>query len=281
MSIAFESTTSSRIERPGLHHGMQHGTVYDSPDSGRTVFGNFPGGDRRLSTKNLVEDRLGGGEEDSTSSSSIGVNSDTSGGTESDEGQRDSDEVEVQSSFKGSLDTLEALEEVLPIKRSMSKFYNGKSKSFTSLAEAAYCRSIKDIVKPEDAYTRKRKNLLAHSIFWDKNPQKPSRASDIEGGLFKKPASNTSRSNMGMAIREIISSDSNQQEHSSASPVRSRPPLHPQSRKSSPPPPVLPNREEEVSPFPLPTTTTSPRSFSSWRSFSLSDLQCASGPVEE
>ncbi|XP_047322951.1 uncharacterized protein LOC124926714 [Impatiens glandulifera] len=236
MSIALESVTISRIERPGMHHG----TVYGSPETGRSVFGIFTG-DHRMSVKDSVEVRGGEDDVDSTSSSSIGENSDCS------DEERDS---EVQSSFKGPLDALEVLEEVLPIKRGVSKFYNGKSKSYTSLEVAACSSSIKDIVKPENAFTRKRKNLLAHSIFFDKNSQKSSRTN--EGGLLKKPAN---RNHMGLALRMNGSG-----EHS-PTPVRSRPPPPPpQNRK-------LPNIESSM-PSALP-------SFSPWRSFSLSDLQCS------
>lgn len=225
MSIALESATVSRIERPGLHRG----NVFDSPEAGRSIFGIFRG-DHRLSV-----------EEGSSSSSSIGENSDGSGGPHSD-GERDSGEGEVQSSFKGPLDALEVLEEVLPIKKGVSKFYNGKSKSYTSL-EVAACSSIKDIVKPENAFTRKRKNLLAHSIFFDKKRERPCKMS--EGGLLKKPANGN---HMGLTGRMSGSGVH------SPTPVPSRPPLHPQSRK--------PNKS-------LPSD---PPSFSPWRSFSLSDL---------
>jgi len=51
-------------------------------------------------------------------------------------------------------------------RRSLSKFYHGKSKSFTTLLGAASC-STKDFIKPENAYTRKRKNLLAYHITWN------------------------------------------------------------------------------------------------------------------
>ncbi|KAM0936246.1 hypothetical protein DsansV1_C27g0201571 [Dioscorea sansibarensis] len=98
---------------------------------------------------------------ESSSSSSIGDNSDGSGAVET-----GSDGEEVQSGCSGALEALDALEESLPIRRSISKFYNGKSKSFTSLADAASC-STKDFIKPETAYTRKRKNLLAYHITWN------------------------------------------------------------------------------------------------------------------
>ncbi|GJX25723.1 hypothetical protein Tco_0232019 [Tanacetum coccineum] len=45
-----------------------------------------------------------------------------------------------------------------------SKFYDGKSKSYGSLADAAKVSSIQDIVKKEDAYSRKRKNMIAHTV---------------------------------------------------------------------------------------------------------------------
>ena len=70
---------------------------------------------------------------DSSNSSSIGTNSDSS---EESSDWEDSGENEVQSSFKGPLDSINDLEEVLPTKRGISKFYSGKSKSFTSLSDA-------------------------------------------------------------------------------------------------------------------------------------------------
>ncbi|KAK6119664.1 hypothetical protein DH2020_046581 [Rehmannia glutinosa] len=101
---------------------------------------------------------------DESSSSSIGKNSDIS------EEKLSGDGEEVQSSFKGPLDAMDALEEVLPIRRGISRFYNGKSKSFASLADASSSSSIKDIAKPNNAYMRKRRNLLACNLIWDKAP---------------------------------------------------------------------------------------------------------------
>ncbi|KAG0469500.1 hypothetical protein HPP92_016200 [Vanilla planifolia] len=99
-------------------------------------------------------------------SSSIGRNSDCStagGGTGEELG-----EAEVQSSFKGPLETMDALEDSLPIRRGISKFYCGKSKSFASLSDAiSNLSSAKELGKPENAYSRKRKNLLALSCMWE------------------------------------------------------------------------------------------------------------------
>ncbi|KAK8547334.1 hypothetical protein V6N13_098046 [Hibiscus sabdariffa] len=105
-----------------------------------------------------------------TMSSWIGMNSDDGGGC---------DGGEVQSSFNGrSLDTMESLQEVLPMRRGISSFYNGKSKSFTSLAEASSTSTVEEIAKPENAYTRRRRNLLAINHAWDrKRLKRPIRSS--------------------------------------------------------------------------------------------------------
>ncbi|KAL1188638.1 Protein OXIDATIVE STRESS 3 LIKE 2 [Cardamine amara subsp. amara] len=95
----------------------------------------------------------------SSSSASIWKNSD--------------DENEVESSNKGPLDMMESLEEVLPIRRGISNFYKGRSKSFMSLSEAASL-PIKDLAKPENSHTRRRRNLFSHRMY-------------SRGGILKKP----------------------------------------------------------------------------------------------
>lgn len=80
------------------------------------------------------------------------------------------DEGEVQSAYtEVGFTGLDALEESLPIRRGISKFYNGKSRSFTFLRDAITpSGSARDIAKADNAYSRKRKNLLAYSIMYDK-----------------------------------------------------------------------------------------------------------------
>ncbi|CAK9144181.1 unnamed protein product [Ilex paraguariensis] len=248
MSIALES---NGIQRSGSHK-VSCIAIYDSHESGRfsTADGRFE------ATKNLVEDRHDAVVESSSSSSSIGRNSDVSldGDPNSGDGE------EVQSEFKGPLDSLDALEEVLPIKRGISKFYCGKSKSFTSLADAASCSTIKDITKPVNAYSRKRKDLLAYSNFWDKNRNHLSRSNT--GGISKRPL-NSSRSTLALAVTMSSSESINNGESSdsnSSSPNLCLPPLPPHCRRS-------PDKESSSSPL---TQNLYP-----WRSFSLSDLQCA------
>ncbi|KAL6858776.1 hypothetical protein ACP4OV_017778 [Aristida adscensionis] len=147
------------------------------------------------------------------SSSSIGRDSDECsppGKEEEEEG------TEAQSAYTGGgggLAGLEALEEALPIRRSISKFYNGKSKSFACLKEAITSSgSAKDITKAENAYSRKRKNLLAYSIMYE-NSHESAAAEVYETGPPKRPASlsrsslvtlasSSSRSSSGISIEE-------------------------------------------------------------------------------
>ncbi|KAF8365189.1 hypothetical protein HHK36_032810 [Tetracentron sinense] len=248
MSIALEST-SNRIEGSGFIHGISRISIFESPEPGRSI---HPGDRGNMALKEELE-------LDSCTSSSIGRNSDLSGRSTEDE---DAGETEVQSSYKGPLDTMDALEEVLPIRRGISKFYCGKSKSFTSLADASSYSSVKDIAKPENTYTRKRKNLLACSNILDKNLNWPLKSSS--GGLSKRPA-NSSRSTLAFSIAMSSSESNNNSENSnsnsnSLSPPRLLPPLHPQVRPSF----------NNASSSPLPR-----QNLSNWRSFSLTDLQSA------
>ncbi|KAG4931468.1 hypothetical protein GLYMA_17G226500v4 [Glycine max] len=199
-------------------------------------------------------------EECSTStSSSIGRNSDVSSERSMEEGEN-----EVESAYHGPLHAMETLEEVLPIRRGISNFYNGKSKSFTTLADAVSSPSVKDIAKPENAYTRRRRNLMALNHVLDKNNRNyPLRSSG--GGICKRSIS-LSRSSLALAVAmnnsdsssSITSEDSGSSSNSLHSPSP-LPPLHPRNRVSSssgsgPSSPLL-------------------RNFSPWRSFSVADLQ--------
>uniref|UniRef100_A0A7N0VE11 Uncharacterized protein n=1 Tax=Kalanchoe fedtschenkoi TaxID=63787 RepID=A0A7N0VE11_KALFE len=151
-----------------------------------SVFGKFPAGEDFCA---------------SSSSSSIGKNSD-----EEEEGG-ESKENEAQSKFNGgTFDSLQALEEVLPVRRGISSFYSGKSKSFASLS---YVTSAKEIGKPENAYSRKRRNLMASaSHVWDRSHRSMAL---LRGGIQKK-SMHTSRSTLALAVamsRSSSSSDGN------------------------------------------------------------------------
>ncbi|CAN8252520.1 unnamed protein product [Cochlearia groenlandica] len=94
---------------------------------------------------------------------------------------------------------MESLEQVLPIRKGISKYYNGKSKSFTSLVEEAESAltssssSVKDLAKPENPYSRRRRNLLSHQI-WENNKTTP------RGGISKKHIMSSSRSALTLAM---------------------------------------------------------------------------------
>ncbi|URE49384.1 hypothetical protein MUK42_12331 [Musa troglodytarum] len=115
------------------------------------------------------------GDQDSGSSSSIGQDSDNVAGGSSSEGE-ESRETEVDGGSKGPLDTLEALEESLPMRGGLSGFYSGRSRSFQNLTDAEACSSAAEIGKPENAYTRKRRNQLAFRIMQDESHSSKRRA---------------------------------------------------------------------------------------------------------
>ncbi|KAK1288498.1 hypothetical protein QJS10_CPB19g01894 [Acorus calamus] len=191
-------------------------------------------------------------EEEGSCSSSIGRDSDCSE-TGSD-GGGSSEETEVQSSYKGPLDTMDALEESLPIRRSISKFYCGKSKSFTSLADASSSSSsTKDLAKPENPFNRKRKIFLSCANISDLH--RNIHINPFKGGLSKRPM-NSSRSSSPISSTE---SHNNHQPR--------LPPLHPQLKVSELSTATGSNWDDN--------NNTSPpqKSFSSsLRSYSLSDL---------
>ncbi|GAB2275975.1 hypothetical protein Dimus_010719 [Dionaea muscipula] len=196
----------------------------------------------------------------SSSSSSIGKNSDDLAGKLSSSAGEDVEESgysdEVQSSLKSSFDdAVDALEEALPTRRGISRFYNGKSKSFASLADASAYSSIKQVTKPENAYSRKRKNLLAYSLLWDKKPSSSVLRSHGRG--ISKRATNSTRSTLGFAVAMSASIDETGPD--SGSSWTSFSPL-----------------------FSSPLTAPSPpfsRGASAWRSFSFADLQHCSTTV--
>jgi len=103
-----------------------------------------------------------------TESSSIGAPSPSSssiGEDSSSEAGGDGEEEEVESKLKEEpgLGCLEALEDSLPIKNGLSSFYAGKSKSFTSLAEAAAREAVKELAKPENPFNKRRRILATWS----------------------------------------------------------------------------------------------------------------------
>lgn len=93
-------------------------------------------------------------------------------------------------------------------RRSISKFYNGKSKSFVCLKEAiTFSGSAKDITKSENAYSRKRKNLFAYIIMYG-NSHEPRAAQVYETAAPKRHASLSRNSLVTLASSSSRSSSS-------------------------------------------------------------------------
>lgn len=65
------------------------------------------------------------------------------------------------------------LSENIDLRKGISDFYKGKSKSFMSLSEAASL-PMKDLARPENAHSRRRRNLFSHRMY-------------SRGGISKKP----------------------------------------------------------------------------------------------
>ncbi|KAM3189797.1 hypothetical protein ACQJBY_068196 [Aegilops geniculata] len=99
----------------------------------------------------------------SSDSSSIGEDSTSEKEEEEGEEEEVESEAPVDEVLAMGLGTLESLEDALPSKRGLSNFYAGKSKSFTSLAEAAAKAAAKEIAKPENPFNKRRRVLAAWS----------------------------------------------------------------------------------------------------------------------
>ncbi|BAS81194.1 protein OXIDATIVE STRESS 3 LIKE 1 [Oryza sativa Japonica Group] len=110
------------------------------------------------------------------SSSSVGRDSDSPAAAakwEWDGEEVEGGDGEVQSSYKGPFDTMDALQEALPFRKGVCKFYNGKSGSFAKLQDSVIpSPPEKSLPKPENPSPRKRKGLLPFSFKWGKPQNK-------------------------------------------------------------------------------------------------------------
>jgi len=146
-------------------------------------------------------------------------------------------------------------------RRGISKFYDGKSKSFMSLANAVSSPSAKDIAKPENAYTRRRRNLMALNHVWEKNRNFLLRSNN--GGISKKTmSSNRSVVALAFAMNYDSSTSCSSEESTSSSNSRFTTPLQGNQVPSTSSSPISPDQHN----------------FSDWWSFSLADLQEWSSP---
>ncbi|XP_004498569.1 uncharacterized protein [Cicer arietinum] len=74
--------------------------------------------------------------------------------------REEDDEDEVQSKFKG-LNSLDSLEDSLPIKKGLSNHFIGKSKSFSDLSQVT---NVKELKKQENPFNKRRRVLIASKL---------------------------------------------------------------------------------------------------------------------
>ncbi|XP_062230012.1 protein OXIDATIVE STRESS 3 LIKE 1-like [Phragmites australis] len=104
-----------------------------------------------------------------------------------DEGD-DNGDGEVQSSYRGPFDTMDALQDALPNnRRGVSKFYNGKSSSVLDVADAVSSpQPAKSLANPGNPSPKKRKGFLPFGFSWNKSRSKESIS---RGGVTNSPKS--------------------------------------------------------------------------------------------
>ncbi|KAH7655422.1 hypothetical protein IHE45_18G009300 [Dioscorea alata] len=146
-------------------------------------------------------------DQDRISSTSIGSSSVDSAESNSEGSQ------EAESRLKeGPLETMDALEEALPFRQVISRFHDGKSKSFTYLPGAASRASLSQgNSKPENPCTFKRQNILGFTDLVDEfcnsnllqnmgrgTPKKPNNSShsipSVNNYTYSSSGSNSSNS---------------------------------------------------------------------------------------
>lgn len=142
--------------------------------------------------------------------------------------------------------------EMTNCRRGISRFYTGKSKSFTSLADASSSSSssssLKHISKPDDPYSRRRRNLLSYGLTWEKN-RAPCLRSNGGSGISKRVTTSNRKTKLALAVAMSNSGSSNKKQ--------------------------VEGCNSSAASFLL----SSPgNDFSSWRSFSLADLQQCTNP---
>ncbi|KAJ7294891.1 hypothetical protein O6H91_Y226000 [Diphasiastrum complanatum] len=129
----------------------------------------------------------------SSPSSSIGV-CENSSSTSNEALMMGNTEEEVQSTLRGPLEDLNSLEESLPLRKGLSRFISGKSRSFSCLSDV---RSVKELAKPENPYSRRRRFNFHRSEGFDRHRYLPPRNSTV--GISKKSIC-SSKINLSLAL---------------------------------------------------------------------------------
>ncbi|XP_024396276.1 uncharacterized protein [Physcomitrium patens] len=106
---------------------------------------------------------------------------------------------EAQSAYRGPLQSsLAALDESLPIKRpGLSKFFGGKSRSFSSLADVS---SAKDLAKPNNPYAYIKRRKMGFNCPVDRHRSYPPPTRSSVSSIGKKLPSNSSRNSLAVAV---------------------------------------------------------------------------------
>ncbi|CAM6048250.1 unnamed protein product [Sphagnum compactum] len=110
---------------------------------------------------------------------------------------------EAQSAYRGPLHQMSALESSLPIKRpGLSKFFGGKSRSFSSLADVS---SVSDLAKPNNPYAKRRRMMgplvNASQTSLDRHRSYPPLSRTSVASFSKKTASNRSTNTLTIALK--------------------------------------------------------------------------------
>ncbi|XP_042486387.1 uncharacterized protein LOC122066625 [Macadamia integrifolia] len=144
----------------------------------------------------MVESQGGDGLDSDVSSSSISTTlsdfmDDATTTTEASSASSSSSSSLDQVSSSGPLYEMSSLMQQLPFKRGLSKYFEGKSQSYTSLSNV---RSLEDLAKPENPYNKKLKSCKSYGGLFESHKslapktnisKKPSRGSCYAANVRK------------------------------------------------------------------------------------------------
>ncbi|KAK3436367.1 hypothetical protein EUGRSUZ_C00963 [Eucalyptus grandis] len=169
-------------------------------DAGRG--GGGGGGGECCESESSMEDSMVSDESSSCSSSELAEDASSSALCSS--SSSSSSSSASLSNCRGPLYELSELMTHLPIKRGLSKFYQGKCQSFTSLARV---QSIEDLVKKDNPYRKRLKTCESFAGALDKHSQKaysPRPTISKKGSVSKGSSlSSSSLSKRGASVASL------------------------------------------------------------------------------
>lgn len=98
---------------------------------------------------------------------------------------------------EGPLDNLASLSAALPIKRGLSRYFSGKSQSFSSLARVS---SVADLAKPENSFVKRRRTAAGGDSLLKHHSYPPRCASSA--GISKRHVNNRYKSLRSFPLHE-------------------------------------------------------------------------------